>query len=421
MSKIREIKAREIIDSRGNPTIEVDVHLSDGAFGRFAVPSGASTGEHEALELRDCDPKRYSGKGVLKAAANVEKAIALKIIGIEFTDIKQLDNMLLELDGTENKSKLGANSMLGVSLATAKAMASEKNLEFFEYLNPAANLMPVPLMNVINGGEHADNGLSIQEFMIVPAGAPTFKEALRYGAEIFHALKEILAKKSLSTGVGDEGGFAPNINNTNEACEYLMEAICLAGFGPGEDVFLAIDAASSEFYDASQNVYTLNEVGRLNSDEFIEFWVKLCDAYPIVSIEDPFDENDWDAWANITKKLGSKIQIVGDDLFATNPKLLSRGVKESSANSLLVKVNQIGTLSETLSAINMAKESGFSCIISHRSGETEDTVIADLAVGTSVGQIKTGSLSRSDRLAKYNRLLRIEEIVGTNAKYVSPF
>ena len=420
MAIIKKIKAREILDSRGNPTIEVDVQLKNNGFGRFSVPSGASVGQHEAWEMRDCNPNRFRGKGVLKSIKIIENIIAPKIINVEFYKIKYLDNLLLNLDNTKNKSILGANSILGVSIATAKAMANENGLSFFQYLNPKSNLMPTPLMNILNGGIHADNNLSIQEFMIIPNKAHTFKEAIQHGVEVFHALKDILIKNKLSTTVGDEGGFAPYIRNTNEACEYLIKAIRLAGFIEGKDISLAIDAASSQFYNSIEDVYTIDNV-HFKSNELVEFWIKLCKNYPIVSIEDPCDENDWNAWKNITKKLGKNIQIVGDDLFATNLKLLNKGIEKKLANSLLVKFNQIGTLSETLDAIELAKKANFTYIISHRSGETEDTTIADLAVGTNSGQIKTGSLSRSDRISKYNRLIRIEEILGSSARYISPF
>ena len=397
---IKEIQAREILDSRGVPTIEVDVHLQGDAIGRFAVPSGASTGEHEALELRDADPHRYFGKGVKLAVSNVHHIISQVLLGREW-DQTTLDQKLIELDGTANKSRLGANAILGVSMAFARASG-------FSYGNQTR--LPVPLMNVINGGAHADNGLDIQEFMIVPVGAPTFSEALRYGSEVFHALKSILKKSGLSTAVGDEGGFAPHLKTHEEALDCLMKAIEQAGYRPGDDVAIALDAAASEFYHE----------GRYKSrdrNEMIEWWSSLCLQYPIVSIEDGLDQNDWQGWVELTKRLGKKVQLVGDDLFVTNPKLVNRGIEQGVANALLVKFNQIGTLTETLEAIRIARTANYKIVISHRSGETEDTSIADLAVATGAEQIKTGSLSRSERIAKYNRLLRIEEELGTRAVY----
>lgn len=397
---IKEIQAREILDSRGVPTVEVDVHLHSGAMGRFAVPSGASTGEHEALELRDADPRRYFGKGVKLAVSNVTSIISQALQGKEF-DQESLDQFLISLDGTLNKSRLGANAILGVSMAFARASG-------FSYGNQTR--LPVPLMNVINGGVHADNGLDIQEFMIVPVGAPTFSEALRYGSEVFHALKLILKKQGLSTSVGDEGGFAPHLKTHEEALDCLMQSIEQAGYRPGDDVSIALDAAASEFY--VDGLYKSRD-----RSEMIEWWSSLCQQYPIVSIEDGLDQNDWQGWAELTQKLGKKVQLVGDDLFVTNPKLVQRGIECGVANALLVKLNQIGTLTETLEAIKLARSANYKIVISHRSGETEDTTIADLAVATGAEQIKTGSLSRSERIAKYNRLLRIEEELGIRAVY----
>jgi enolase len=410
MSEIVDVYAREILDSRGNPTLEVEVFLESGAFGRAAVPSGASTGEREALELRDGDIARYLGKGVLKAVDNVNSRIADEIIGMEADDQVGIDMKMLELDGTEYKSNLGANAILGVSLAVAKAAAEEAGQPLYKYIGGAgARELPVPMMNIINGGAHADNNVDIQEFMIMPAGAKNFAEALRMGAEVFHALKSVLKAKGYNTSVGDEGGFAPNLKSNEEALEVIMEAIVKAGYKPGEDVLLALDVASSELF--KDGVYTLeNEAeSKKSSDQLIDFYENLVNKYPIISIEDGMAENDWDGWKKMTDRLGKRIQIVGDDLFVTNPKILREGIQKGIANSILIKLNQIGTLTETLEAIEMAKRAGYTTVISHRSGETEDTTLADLAVAVNAGQIKTGSLCRTDRVAKYNQLLRIED------------
>ena len=417
MSKITNIIAREILDSRGNPTIEADVFLDSGVSGRAAVPSGASTGEHEAVELRDGDPKRYQGKGVLQAVANVNGEIKDALVGQDVTDQRAIDDKLIALDGTENKGRLGANATLAVSLAAAHAAANDAHLPLYRYLGgESATSLPVPMMNIINGGSHADNSVDLQEFMIIPAGAPSFSEALRYGAEVFHSLKSVLSKRGLNTAVGDEGGFAPDLSSNEEAIAVILESIEKAGYRPGEDIYLGIDAASSEFFDKGQ--YDLKGEGRIldasGMKSLLADWVS---RYPIVSIEDGMDENDWSGWAELTHEIGSQCQLVGDDVFVTNTKMLQRGIREKSANAILIKVNQIGTLSETLDAINMAQNADFGVIVSHRSGETEDTTIADLAVATSAGQIKTGSLSRSDRIAKYNQLLRIEEQLGDRAVY----
>ncbi len=418
MSKITKVHAREVMDSRGNPTIEVEVLTQANAFGRAIVPSGASTGEHEAVELRDGDNSRYLGKGVTKAVDNVNTIIAPKVEGMDVFAIEDIDNVMLELDGTPNKGKLGANAILGVSLAAAHAAADEKGISLFKYLG-GGNVLPTPMMNIINGGSHADNNVDFQEFMIMPVGAPTFKEALRMGAEVFHNLAKVLKSKGYSTSVGDEGGFAPNLKSNEEALSTIIEAIEKAGYTPGKDVCLAMDVASSEFYDKEKNVYVLAGEGNkeLSSKELSDFYSELVEKYPIISIEDGLDENDWDGWAYLTQTLGQKIQLVGDDLFVTNAEILARGIKENVANSVLVKVNQIGSLSETLKTIKMANDAGYTTVISHRSGETEDTTIADLAVALNAGQIKTGSLSRTDRIAKYNQLLRIEEELGANAVY----
>lgn len=416
MAKIVSIKAREILDSRGNPTVEVDVRCDDGAFGRASVPSGSSTGEHEAIELRDKNKKRYLGRGVQKAVKNVNKVIAPRIIGMEVTAQTEIDNLMIQMDGTSNKSNLGANAILGVSLAVSKAAAASCGLPLYRYLGGvSANILPVPLMNIVNGGVHADNNLDIQEFMIVPVGFDSFSEALRAGVEVFHNLKAILKGKGYSTSVGDEGGFAPNLNTDEEAFEYLIEAIEKAGYRPGKDISLALDVASSELYKDGR--YTMRD-RRFGREELIELYNRWIDSYPILSIEDPMSEDDWEGWKLITKELGSRVQLVGDDLFVTNPQRLSRGIKEGVANSILVKVNQIGTLTETLEAIRTALQAGYTYIISHRSGETEDSTIADIAVATNSGQIKTGSVSRSDRTAKYNQLLRIEEELGASARFI---
>ncbi|WP_333784951.1 phosphopyruvate hydratase [Thermocrinis sp.] len=416
MVRIEEIKAREVLDSRGNPTVEVEVRLSSGALGRAIVPSGASTGEREALELRDHDPKRYLGKGVLKAVDNVNSIIAKELKGLLAENQKEIDHILIELDGTPNKSKLGANAILGVSLAVARAMANHLQIPLYKYIGGIfANKLPVPLMNVINGGVHADNPLDIQEFMIVPVCGKSFSEALRAGVEVFHTLKKLLKEKGYSTNVGDEGGFAPNLENTEKALEFLVSAIEKAGYTPGEDVLLALDCASSEFY-YEDDMYHI-EGKKLRSDELVEFYVKLLERFPIISMEDPMAENDWEGWQMITKALGDKVQLVGDDLFTTNINILKEGFQKGIANAILIKLNQIGTLSETIDTIAFAKEHGYNCIISHRSGETEDTFISHLAVGTNAGQIKTGSASRTDRVAKYNELLRIEEELGHASRF----
>jgi enolase 1/2/3 len=414
---IAEIKAREILDSRGNPTIEVDVRLSSGAIGRAAVPSGASTGVHEALELRDGDAKRYGGKGVMKAVGNVNTKIAAALHGFDATRQANLDAKLIALDGTENKANLGANAMLGVSLAAAHAAAAAKNLPLYRYLNPDAHLMPVPMMNVVNGGKHADSSVDMQEFMIVPVGAPTMADAIRMGAEVFHALASVLKKLGHSTNVGDEGGFAPNLGSNEEPIEVIIEAIGKAGYKPGVDVAIALDPASSEFFEDEKYVFARSDKKARTSADMVKFYGDWISRYPIVSIEDGLAEDDWAGWAMLTKELGAKVQLVGDDIFVTNTKRLERGIKEGIGNSILIKVNQIGTLTETLGAIEMAREAGYTSVMSHRSGETEDTTIADLAVATGVGQIKTGSMSRTDRVAKYNRLLRIAEELGDRAKY----
>ena len=414
MSQINQVKARQILDSRGNPTVEVDVILKSGVLGRAAVPSGASTGEHEAIELRDGDKSCYLGKGVTKAAANVNTVIAKAIKG-KNPDFHAIDKIVLKLDGTENKSKLGANAILGVSLAVAKADANQKKVPLYRYLGGAkANILPVPLMNILNGGVHADNNLDIQEFMIMPIGAPTFSKAMQMAVEVFHNLKKILHDKNLSTSVGDEGGFAPNLRSNEEALALIMEAIQKAGYKPGKDVFIALDAAASSFYENGKYNYNGQMI---DADALIEVYKQMAAQFPVVSIEDGLYENDWDGWKKLTQALGAKVQLVGDDLFVTNVKRLKMGIDKKIANSILVKVNQIGSLSETLDTINLAKENKYTSIISHRSGETEDTTIAHLAVATGVGQIKTGSLSRTDRLAKYNELLRIEEELGKKAVY----
>ncbi|MDD5195516.1 MAG: phosphopyruvate hydratase [Candidatus Omnitrophica bacterium] len=414
MAKIKNIHAREILDSRGNPTVEVDVVLSGGILGRAAVPSGASTGEHEALELRDKDPKRYMGKGVSKAVENVNNVISVKIKGQE-PNFKKIDKIMLKLDGTPNKSKLGANAILGVSLAVARAAANAKKVPLYRYLGGAkARVLPVPLMNILNGGMHADNNLNIQEFMIAPIGFDSFTRALRAACETFHSLKSILKERKLSTSVGDEGGFAPNLNKNEEALELIIKAIEKAGYKPGKEIALAIDTASSSFFKEGAYLF---ENQKVDSAYLINFYQQLVNKYPIVSIEDGLAEDDWQGWKALTSALGSKVQIVGDDLFVTNTERLSRGIKEKAANSILIKVNQIGSLSQTLEAIELAFKNNFTAVISHRSGETEDTTIAHLAVATGCGQIKTGSLSRTDRVAKYNELLRIEEELGKKSEY----
>lgn len=419
-TSIKQIQAREILDSRGNPTVEVDVRLENGAIGRAAVPSGASTGEHEAWELRDGDKKRYGGKGVANAVANVNGKIAAAIKGMNALDQKKLDKKLIELDGSSNKKNLGANAMLGVSLAVAHGAAAAEKLPLFRYLGgKAARVLPVPMMNILNAGAHSDAPIDFQEFMIMPKGAPTFAEGLRYGAEVFHALKGVLKGRGLSTNVGDEGGFAPQLKSADDALESIIKAIEKAGYKPGEQIFIALDVAASEFFDKKQNVYVFKKSDRSkrSAEELIEYYVDLCNRFPIVSIEDGCGENDWDGWKKLTARLGKKIQLVGDDLFVTNVKFLERGIKEHVANSILVKVNQIGTLTETLATIKLAKKNKYTSVISHRSGETEDTTISDIAVATNAGQIKTGSLCRTDRVAKYNQLLRISEELGDKAQY----
>ena len=417
MIKVTEIRAREILDSRGNPTVEADVRLADGSSGRAAVPSGASTGTREAVELRDGDKSRYLGKGVRKAVANANGEIREAILGVEFADQRALDTRMIELDGTENKGRLGANAILAVSLAAAKAEAVSRELSLFRHLGNST-MMPVPMMNIINGGAHADNSVDIQEFMILPVGAPSFSEALRYGAEIFHSLKSVLRSKGLNTAVGDEGGFAPDLPSNKAALDTIMTAIEKAGFKAGDDILLGLDVASSEFY--KNGVYDLESEGRqFDAAGFTAFLAELADGYPIISIEDGMDESDWDGWRLLTDALADRVQLVGDDLFVTNTTILKRGIDEKITNSILIKPNQIGTLSETLDAITMADEAGYTAVISHRSGETSDSTIADIAVGTQATQIKTGSLSRSDRISKYNQLLRIEEELGTDAGYAA--
>jgi enolase len=420
MSQIVRVHARQILDSRGNPTVEVDVLTEHGFLGRAAVPSGASTGVHEAVELRDEDPKTYVGKGVLKAIANVNTVIAEQLLGYNVFEQNAIDKLMIDLDGTANKSKLGANAILGVSLAVAKAAAQEVGLPLFRYLGGVnANTLPVPMMNIINGGSHADNSIDFQEFMVMPAKADTFSESLRMGVEVFHNLKKVLSSKGYSTNVGDEGGFAPNIGSNEEAIETILTAIEKAGYKPGEDVFIAMDAASSEFYDKKTGLYSFKKSSgkQLTSEEMAAYWDNWADKYPIVSIEDGMDEDDWSGWAEHTRLSGKKIQLVGDDLFVTNVKRLSRGIEENIANSILIKVNQIGTLTETINAVNLAHKNQYTSVMSHRSGETEDSTIADLAVALNTGQIKTGSASRSDRMAKYNQLLRIEEELGDTAVF----
>ncbi len=417
MIKIKEIRGREILDSRGNPTVEADVTLADGSAGRAGVPSGASTGTREAVELRDGDTSRYLGKGVQKAVGNVNGVLRKALLGHEFADQRALDERMIELDGSDNKGNLGANALLAISLAAAKAEAASRGLSLFRHLGPGTT-MPVPMMNIINGGAHADNSVDIQEFMILPVGAPNFAEALRHGAEIFHSLKSVLKGMKMNTAVGDEGGFAPDLPSNKAALDTIMTAIEKAGFRPGKDILLGLDVASSEFY--RDGVYDLESEGRqFDAAGFADFLAELADGYPIITIEDGMDESDWAGWRLLTDKLGNRVQLVGDDLFVTNTSILRRGIDEKIANSILIKPNQIGTLSETLDAITMAVEAGFSAVISHRSGETSDATIADIAVGTRATQIKTGSLSRSDRIAKYNQLLRIEEELGDQAGYAA--
>jgi enolase len=420
MSLIESIHARQILDSRGNPTVEVDVITESGAFGRAAVPSGASTGTHEAVELRDGDKKRFLGRGVQKAVDNVNSKIAEEIVGFSVYDQSLIDKVMLELDGTSNKGNLGANAILGTSLAIAKAAAMEAGLPLYRYIGGVnANTLPVPMMNILNGGSHADNKIDFQEFMVMPVKADTFSESLRMGTEIFHTLKKVLHDKNLSTNVGDEGGFAPNISSNEEAIEVVLIAIEKAGFKAGEDVFIAMDAATSEFYDAASNTYTFKKSSgkKISSDEMVDYWATWASKYPIISIEDGMAEDDWNGWKKLTDKIGKKVQLVGDDLFVTNVTRLQQGIDTGVANSILVKVNQIGSLTETINAVNLAKKNAYKSVMSHRSGETEDSTIADLAVALNTGQIKTGSASRSDRMAKYNQLIRIEEELGEVAYF----
>jgi len=417
MSFIEDIHARQILDSRGNPTIEVEVHLVSGFSGRAAVPSGASTGEREAVELRDGDKLMYLGKSVFQAVENVNQVIADELLGYDIRDQREIDQLLIELDGTDNKSKLGANAILGVSLACAKAAASYYDLPLYRYIGGAGSCrLPIPMMNILNGGEHADNNVDIQEFMVMPIGAESFTEGLQMGTEVFHALKGVLQKNGLNTSVGDEGGFAPNLSSNKQALDYIVQAIEKAGYEAGKDIALALDVAASELYKDGKYHFA-GENRTMNSTELVAYYKELINQYPIISIEDGMDQNDWDGWIAMTKEMGATIQIVGDDLFVTNTKILSEGIKTKAANSILIKLNQIGTLSETLDAIELAHRHGFTCVISHRSGETEDTTIADLAVACNAGQIKTGSASRTDRIAKYNQLLRIEEDLGDCAIY----
>jgi len=420
MTGIIEVKGREILDSRGNPTVEVEITLECGAIGRALVPSGASTGENEATELRDGDKSRYGGKGVLKAVENVNEVIAPEVELMDAADQITIDRVMIELDGTENKSRLGANAILGVSMAAARAAADAFGLPLYQYLGGVhARLLPTPMMNILNGGKHADNNVDLQEFMVMPVGAPTFREGLRMGTEVFHSLKSVLKGKGLNTAVGDEGGFAPYLKSNEEALMVIIEAIKKADYKPGEDVMIALDPAASSFFDKNKGKYILEgEGGReLNSEELVDFYTELVDKYPIISIEDGLDENDWDGFKLMTEKLGNRIQIVGDDLFVTNTKFLKKGIETKAANSILIKVNQIGTITEAFDAIEMAMKAGFTAVVSHRSGETEDSTIADIVVAANTGQIKTGSASRSDRIAKYNQLLRIEDELGNNAVY----
>jgi enolase len=419
MSNIADIHAREVIDSRGNPTVEAEVTLADGSFGRAIVPSGASTGEHEAVELRDGDQERYSGKGVLKAVENVNGEIAEALANVDASDQRALDQKMIDLDGTENKGRLGANAILAVSMAAARAAADSYGLPLYRYLGGAgANVLPTPMMNILNGGAHADNNVDFQEFMVMPVGAPTFSEALQWGVQVFHVLKGVLKKRGLNTAVGDEGGFAPSVKSNVEAIELVLEAISQAGFKPGYEIAIALDPACSELYKEGKYIFKKSDNSAKNSDDMVLFWAKWARDYPIVSIEDGLAEDDWDGWKNLTEQIGGKIQLVGDDLFVTNTERLQEGIDKGVANSILIKVNQIGTVSETLDAIDLARRNGYTSIISHRSGESEDTFIADLAVATGAGQIKTGSASRTDRIAKYNQLLRIEEELGDSARFL---
>ena len=419
VTQIQEIQAREILDSRGNPTVEADVTLAGGAKGRAAVPSGASTGEHEAVELRDGDKKRYVGKGVLRAVENVNGEIANALAGLDASDQRSLDQKMIELDGTENKGRLGANAILAVSMAAARASATAFGLPLYRYLGGAgANTLPTPMMNILNGGAHADNNVDFQEFMVMPVGAKSFSDALRWGVEVFHTLKGVLKKRGYNTAVGDEGGFAPSVKSNVEAIEVVLEAIQQAGYKPGEEIAIALDPAASEFYQDGKYVFKKSDKSAKSSDDMVRFWAKWANDYPIVSLEDGLSENDWDGWQNLTKELGGKIQLVGDDIFVTNIEIFGKGIEKGIANSILIKLNQIGTVSETLDAIDLARRNGYTSVISHRSGETEDTFIADLAVATGAGQIKTGSASRTDRIAKYNQLLRIEEELGGAARFL---
>jgi enolase len=420
MTQIELVLAREILDSRGNPTVEADVMLEGGARGRAAVPSGASTGEHEAVELRDGDKTRYVGKGVLKAVDNVNELIAPELEGMDASDQREIDTAMCELDGTPNKGKLGANAILAVSMATSRAMTDHLGIELYQYLGGfTARLLPTPMMNILNGGAHADSNVDFQEFMVMPVGAPSFSEALRWGVETFHVLKGVLKKRGYNTAVGDEGGFAPSVKSNTEAIEVVLEAITQAGYKPGEQIAIALDPAASEFYDKDKKKYVFKKSDKSEhtSEEMVRFWADWARQYPIVSLEDGLDENDWAGWKVLTSELGSKIQLVGDDIFVTNIGILQRGIESGAANSILIKLNQIGSVSETIDAINLARENGYTAVISHRSGETEDTFIADLAVATGAGQIKTGSASRTDRVAKYNQLLRIEEELGPAARF----
>ena len=419
MSNISEIRGRQVLDSRGNPTVEAEVRLQDGSIGRAIVPSGASTGEHEAVELRDGDKENYLGKGVLKAVENVDGEIAEALANFDAADQRTLDQKMIELDGTENKGRLGANAILSVSMAAARAAANSFQLPLYRYLGGAgANTLPTPMMNILNGGAHADNNVDFQEFMVMPVGAESFSEALRWGVEVFHTLKGVLKKRGYNTAVGDEGGFAPSLKSNVEAIEVVLEAIQQAGYKPGEEIAIALDPAASEFYQDGKYVFKKSDKSSKSSDEMVRFWAKWVNDYPIVSLEDGLAENDWEGWALLTKELGGKIQLVGDDLFVTNVEFLQQGIDKRVANSILIKVNQIGTVSETLDAIDLARRHGYTPVISHRSGETEDTFIADLAVATGAGQIKTGSASRTDRIAKYNQLLRIEEELGNSARFL---
>jgi enolase len=419
MMNIADIHAREVLDSRGNPTVEAEVTLVDGTTGRAIVPSGASTGEHEAVELRDGDDQRFLGKGVLKAVENVNSEIAEALANLDASDQRGLDQKMIELDGTENKGRLGANAILAVSMAAARASAAALGLPLYRYLGgAAANTLPVPMMNILNGGAHADNNVDFQEFMVMPVGAESFSEALRWGVEVFHTLKGVLKKRGYNTAVGDEGGFAPSVKSNVEAIEVVLEAIQQAGYKPGEEIAIALDPAASEFYKDGKYVFKKSDKSEKSSDDMVRFWAKWANDYPIVSLEDGLSEEDWDGWQNLTKELGSKIQLVGDDIFVTNIQIFSEGIEKGIANSILIKLNQIGTVSETLDAIDLARRNGYTSVISHRSGETEDTFIADMAVATGAGQIKTGSASRTDRIAKYNQLLRIEEELGGSARFL---